>query len=60
MAWEDARSGGKGRANAILVLELEKLQEFYQSMSMDRRGSLVRFGAHQLGGNVHAVLNNDE
>ncbi len=56
MAWEDARSGGKGRANAILVLELEKLQEFYQSMSMDRRGSPVRFGAHQLGGNVHAVL----
>ena len=30
MAWKDARGGGKGRANAILVLGLDDLKDVYR------------------------------
>ncbi len=56
MAWQDARQGGRGRANAILALSLDDLKEMCRSIPMDRRGGPIRVGEHQLDGNVLAVL----
>ena len=56
MAWEDAQQGGRGRANAVLVLRLDDLKGAYQSLPMDRRGGPTRVEGHQLDGNVLALL----
>ena len=56
MALEDARRGGKGRANAILALGLNDLKELYGSIPMGRRNGPIHVGEHQLDGNVHAIL----
>jgi len=56
MAWEDVRQGGKGRANAILAVDLDDLKEIYRSISIDELSGLIRFKEHQLDGNVLAVL----
>ncbi len=56
LAWQDARQGGKGRANAILALGLAELKEIYRSTPMDRRGGPIRVGSYQLDGNVLAIL----
>lgn len=56
MAWKDARRGGRGRANAILTLGLDDLKDVYRSIPTDERGGLLRIGAHQLDGNVLAIL----
>lgn len=56
MAWEDVRQGGKGRANAILVLGLDDLKDVYRSVPADRRGGPIRVGGHHLDGNVLAIL----
>ena len=56
IALEDARRGGKGRANAILALGLNDLKELYESIPMDRRNRPIHVGEHQLDGNVHAIL----
>ena len=55
MAIEDARHGGKGRANAVLTVSLEKLMEFYRS-SPKESGTPIMFEGHQLDGNVPAIL----
>jgi hypothetical protein len=56
MAWDDARGGGKGRANAILVLGLDDLKDAYRSIPAEERGGPIRVGGHELDGNVLAVL----
>jgi hypothetical protein len=56
MAWKDARGGGRGRANAILVLGLDDLKDVYRSIATDVRGGPIRIGEHQLDGNVLAIL----
>lgn len=56
IAWEDARQGGRGRANACLALGLDDLKSVYRSISMDRRSRPIRVGKHQLDGNVPAIL----
>jgi hypothetical protein len=56
MAGEDARLGGKGRANAILALRLDDLKEMYRSIPIERRHDPIQVGSHQLDGNVWAVL----
>jgi hypothetical protein len=56
MAWKDAQQGGKGRANALLALELDELKELYGSIPMDKRGEPIRVEGHQLDGNVLALL----
>ena len=56
MAWQDARSGGKGRANAVLVLGLDDLKEVYRSIPTGGRGGPIRVGEYQLDGNVLAIL----
>jgi len=56
MAGEDARLGGRGRANAILALRVDDLKEMYRSIPIERRHDPMRVGSHQLDGNVWAVL----
>lgn len=56
IALEDARQGGKGRANALLVTGLHELTEIYSSISINRHSGPVHFGEHLLDGNVPAVL----
>ena len=56
MAIDDAVSGGKGRANAILNLDLEQVKNAYNSIPLERRNELVCIGEHQLEGNVSAIL----
>jgi len=56
IAWDDAQRGGRGRANAILTLELDALTEMYRSMPMDERSEPIRYEEHGLAGNVLAIL----
>ena len=56
LAWEDARQGGKGRANAVLVTYLDDLLSAYRSIPTDRRGERISFDGHELGGNVLTIL----
>ncbi|MEJ2195889.1 MAG: hypothetical protein P8X73_13660 [Ignavibacteriaceae bacterium] len=56
MANEDARRGGKGRANAILTLDLNKLKNFYNSIRLEKRTGLINYGGHQLSTNLPAIL----
>ena len=55
-AWQDAQQGGKGRANASLVLELDDLMNFYRSVPVDQRGDPSRLEGHQLDESVTALL----
>lgn len=55
-ARQDARLGGRGRANAILTLGLDELLDAYRSISLDRRAGPIRVGEHRLDGNVLAIL----
>ena len=56
MANEDARRGGKGRANAILTLDLNKLKNFYNSIRLEKGTGLINYEGHQLSTNVPAIL----
>ena len=56
MALEDAKHGGKGRANAILILDLNQVKNTYNSIPVKRRNEPVRIEEHQLDGNVAAIL----
>lgn len=56
LALQDARRGGKGRANAILALPLELLTKAYQAMPPEARDSPVTIEGHFLDGNVPVVL----
>lgn len=56
MTWQDARQGGRGRANAILAVGLAELTNVYRSIPVDRRGGPIRLGRYQLDGNVLAIL----
>lgn len=56
MAWEDARQGGRGRANAILVMELDYLKKRYSSIPMETLNRPTRVEGHELDGNVPALL----
>lgn len=55
-AIQDARQGGKGRANAILTVTMKPLMEFYLALSPEARNAPVFFGENFLDGNVCAIL----
>ena len=55
-ALEDARKGGKGRANAILTLPMERLRQKYLAMSPEARSAPILFRTNRLDGTVAAVL----
>ena len=52
----DAQQGGRGRANAVLVLPLADLVEYYRSFSMEIRSGPLKYGEHSLAENVLAFL----
>ncbi|MEJ2559069.1 MAG: hypothetical protein P8186_23215 [Anaerolineae bacterium] len=56
LALQDARRGGKGRANAILALPVALLTKAYLAMSPGERDAPVTVEGHYLDGNVPAVL----
>lgn len=56
MAHQDFKNGGKGRANAVLVVDPDILRQFYHSIPAGRQGELFRFEEHLLDGNVPALF----
>jgi hypothetical protein len=56
IALENARSGGKGRAHAILVLQLKPLTSVYLAMSPYERNAPILFGEHRLDQTVTTIL----
>jgi len=56
LALQDARRGGKGRANAILALPVALLVNTYRAMSPETRNAPVTIEGHYLDANVPAVL----
>ncbi|MGW8314689.1 MAG: hypothetical protein ACWGNV_03740 [Bacteroidales bacterium] len=56
MAVEEAKQGGKGRANAMLSLPLVQLLEFYRSVQHVSKDSPLSYRGHQLDGNIPAIL----
>lgn len=56
MAIDDARQGGKGRANAVLLVSVRELKEFYRSTLEIQRSNSMTFKGHLLSGNVPAIL----
>jgi hypothetical protein len=55
-ALADFRNSGRGRANAVLVLPLTQLTDFYRSMPPEARAACVSFHDHQLDRSVPAIL----
>ena len=56
LAVEDARNGGKGRANAMLALPLKLIRDVYLGMSPEARNTPISFESHRLAETVGAVL----
>jgi hypothetical protein len=56
LALENARQGGKGRANAVLALPLQKLITYYATLSPKQRNSPVLFMENRLAETVSALL----
>jgi hypothetical protein len=56
LAREDARQGGKGWANAMLVTPLEALTSFYRTLPEDRRNLPAIYKGFHLEPNVTALL----
>lgn len=55
-AREDARSGGKGRANAMLALPMESIISFYLAVPEEQRNSPAAFEGHLLEPSVTTIL----
>jgi hypothetical protein len=56
LALEDARTGGKGWANAVLALSANELKAFYLATSPEDRDRPVLFQGHTLDETVAALL----
>ena len=56
LAIVDAQNGGKGRANAVLVLPLKRLRQYYCALPLSKRHSPVIFMKNRLAETVPAVL----
>jgi hypothetical protein len=56
LALEDARNGGKGRANAMLVLPLKHLTDNYSGMPPKECNAPILFEKHRLDETVPAML----
>jgi hypothetical protein len=56
LALENAKQGGKGRANAILTLPLDEISRYYLALSPDLRDEATTFFDYHLNGNVPAIL----
>jgi hypothetical protein len=58
LARQNLTMGGKGRANAVLALDLSPLTEAYRPLSPEERNKPFSFENHQLDETVAAVLDN--
>lgn len=56
LAIADARSGGKGKANAVLTLPWERLQSVYRAMVPAERDIPIVFEENRLDSTVAAIL----
>jgi hypothetical protein len=56
LALEDARNGGKGRANSVLALPLKAITDTYLALSLKERNSPIFFGENRFDETVTAVL----
>ena len=56
LALQDARNGGKGRANTMLALPLKLISNAYLAMSPEERNSPLAFEDHHLDESVAAIL----
>lgn len=59
LAYDDARFGGRGRANDILVTYFDKLEEFCRIDKNAIQGFPFEYMGHQLDGNVPVILNKE-
>ena len=55
-ALENAQTGGRGRANAVLALPLKRITDIYLAMSPKERNAPILFGENRLDETVPAVL----
>ncbi len=55
-ASEDARNGGKGRANGVLALPIDLLNNIYRNLAPENRNERITAEGHEFEGNVPAVL----
>jgi len=55
-ALEDLGNGGKGRANACMILPMDSLRQLYLSLSLHQRNSTISFEKTTLERNVVALL----
>lgn len=56
LAEEDARKGGRGRANAVLAMPVDLLTNVYLALPAELRNDPIMVTGHHLEGNVPAVL----
>ncbi len=56
LAVEDSRKGGRGRANGMLVISMQRIRDFYLAISPHKRGELLSYENTRLEGNVPVVL----
>ena len=56
LALVDYQNGGKGRANAVLVLPLKQLTDKYSGMELKERNLPILFEKHCLNETVPAIL----
>ncbi len=56
LALEDARRGGRGRANALLVAPIQRICDAYLALAPEMRGEPLSFENSYLDGNVAAIL----
>jgi hypothetical protein len=56
LALDDARKGGKGRANAMLVATIQSIRDAYLAVPPEKRSARLPFKDTHLDGNVPAVL----
>jgi hypothetical protein len=53
---QDAQSGGKGRANAIMAIPIKRINDFYLAKSSKERDRPVSFEKNRLAETVPAIL----
>jgi hypothetical protein len=56
LALNDARKGGRGRANAMLAVPMQQIQDAYLAIPPEKRDAPLPFKNTHLDGNVPAVL----
>jgi hypothetical protein len=56
LAFDDFQHGGKGWANAVLTLPLNRITDHYSSLSPEERNGNIVFETHRLDETIPAVL----